>query len=115
MATLADLVRQRTSLDRDDLNHLYRLVGDWGMLADFCFADLLLYASTDDGRWIVLAQVRPSTGPTLYLADFVGTWASESERPLLAKVLESGLPAEGEVRVEGLSEPTQMTARLNAR
>jgi two-component sensor histidine kinase len=110
VATLADLVRQHTSLDRDDQNHLSRLVGDWGMLADLCFADLLLYAPADDGRWVVLAQVRPATGPTLYLADFVGTWASEGERPLLAKVLASGQSAEGEVRVEGLSEPTQMMA-----
>ena len=32
------------SLDRGDVVHLLRLVADWGMLADFCFADLLLYA-----------------------------------------------------------------------
>ena len=43
MATLAELARQHTALERDDVAHLQRLVGEWGMLADFCFADLLLY------------------------------------------------------------------------
>ena len=43
MATLVELARQRTALSRDQINHLQRLIGDWGMLADLCFADLLLY------------------------------------------------------------------------
>ena len=43
MATLVELARQRTALSRDQINHLQRLIGDWGMLADLCFSDLLLY------------------------------------------------------------------------
>ena len=50
MATIAELARQHTRLDRGDVAHLQRLVGEWGMLADFCFADLLLYVLTTDGR-----------------------------------------------------------------
>ena len=110
MATLAELTRQHTAMDREDLNHLQRLVGDWGMLADFCFADLLLYAPTTDGRWIVLGQVRPATNQTLYLADWVGAWANESERPLLADVWQRGGSGESEVQVEGLPDVAHMRA-----
>ena len=63
MATLAELARRHTALGRDDVLHLQRLVGEWGMLADFCFADLLLYAPTRDGGWFVLGQVRPGHQP----------------------------------------------------
>ena len=60
------------------------------MLADFCFADLLLYAPTRDGGWVVLGQVRPVTSQTLYLADWVGRCANDAERPLLADGLRLG-------------------------
>ena len=81
MATLSDLARQHTELDRGDIVHLLRLVADWGMLADFCFADVLLYSPDRDGnsRWLVMGHVRPVTGQTLYISDWVGTWANESE------------------------------------
>ena len=91
MATLSDLARQHTELDRADTVHLLRLIADWGMLADFCFADVLLYTPARDGRWLVLGHVRPVTGQTLYLSDWVGAWANESERPLLIQAAESGV------------------------
>ena len=87
MASLSELARLHTTLDRDDIAHLQRLVGEWGMLADFCFADLLLYTPSRDGRWLVVGQVRPVTSQTLYLSDWVGAWANESERPVLAKAV----------------------------
>ena len=37
------------------------------MLADFCFADLLLYVpDAATGSWLVVGQVRPATGQTIY-------------------------------------------------
>ena len=104
MATLADLVRQHTTLDRDDLDHLRRLVGEWGMLADFCFADLLLYTPSRDGRYVVLAQVRPVTGPTLYAADWVGSTADPTERALLERCIRTGEVVEAELEVEGMPD-----------
>ena len=85
MASLAALVRDNTTLDRDQVSHLNRLMSEWGMLADFCFADVLLYTLARDGRWLVLGHVRPVTGQTLYLSDWVGSWANESEATLLSK------------------------------
>src|SRR4051794_25786424 len=111
MATLPELARQHTALDRDDVGHLQRLVAEWGMLADFCFADLLLYAPARDGRWVVVGQVRPVTSQTLYLSDRVGTWAHETERrPTLDKAFDSGVIADGEAHVEGIADPTRMVA-----
>jgi two-component sensor histidine kinase len=90
--------------------HLLRLLADWGMLADFCFADLLLYTQAQDGRWLVLGHVRPVTGQTLYLSDWVGSWANESEATLLSKAYESGEMVEGEIVVEGVPDPTRLLA-----
>ena len=109
MATLAELARQRTTLDRDDIDHLYRLLGDWGMLADLSFADLLLYVPGPDGRFMVLAQVRPVTGPTLYSEDWVGSTVGEqAERELLRQAYDAAVVAEGEVPIEG----SETTARM---
>ncbi len=108
MATLSELARQHTALGREDIAHLQRLVGEWGMLADFCFADLLLYAPARDGRWVVLGQVRPVTSQTLYLSDWVGSWANETERPLLVDAWEHGEIRDGDVVVEGMPDPARM-------
>jgi two-component sensor histidine kinase len=110
MATLAELAREHTGLHRDQVAHLNRLVSEWGMLADFCFSDLLLYVPAHDGRWLTVGQVRPATGQTIYQTDWVGSWANDSERPMLSKVYESGVIAEGDVQVEDLPDQTRMLA-----
>jgi two-component sensor histidine kinase len=109
MATLGDLARQHTTLTRDDVAHLHQLVSEWGLLADLCFADLLIYAPTTNDQWIVLAQVRPATGQTLYVTDYVGTTA-DNELPMLAGTLSDGAISEGEIAVESLAEPARMMA-----
>jgi two-component system, sensor histidine kinase PdtaS len=110
MATLGELCRQHTSLTRDEIRHLQQLLSEWGMLADLCFADLLLYVpSGSDSEWIIVAQVRPATGQTIYLADEVGV-AAENERPLLTSAFETGEICEGELPLEHLPEPARMMA-----
>jgi len=110
VATFSDLARQHTDLERPDVVHLLRLLADWGMLADFCFADVLLYAPARDGRWLVLGHVRPVTGQTLYLSDWVGSTANESELTPLQKAFETGEMVEGEITVEGLPDVTRLLA-----
>jgi two-component sensor histidine kinase len=58
---------------------------------------------------MILGQVRPATGQTIYVSDYVGAIA-ESELPLLTATLESGDITEDEVFVESLSEPARMMA-----
>jgi two-component sensor histidine kinase len=111
MATLGELSRQYTSLDRDEIDHLQRLLGEWGLLADLSFADMLLYVPNDEGNWFVLAHVRPATGQTIYQVDYVGSTAeTPAELPLLGKAYAEGEICEGEIDVESVPEPVRMTA-----
>jgi two-component sensor histidine kinase len=72
MSALSDLLVGRTTLADDDVTHLQRLVGEWQLLSDLSFADLLLWVSLDDGSLLCAAQCRPTTGPTAYVNDQVG-------------------------------------------
>ncbi len=109
MATLGELCRQHTSLTRDEINHLKQLMSEWGLLADLCFADLLLYVPSTDSEWLIVAQVRPATGQTIYLTDYVGVPA-DNERPLLTSAFDTGEISEGEISVDSLPEPARMLA-----
>jgi two-component sensor histidine kinase len=81
--TLNDLARSHTKLDDADLEWLHSLVSDWQLLADLSFADLILWAPTRDDRWIAIAQLRPTTGPTSFQDDVVGTFAGPEDQRLL--------------------------------
>ncbi|MEJ3743959.1 histidine kinase N-terminal domain-containing protein [Actinomycetes bacterium KLBMP 9797] len=73
MSTLRDLVEEHTSLRPADIDHLHRLAGDWQLLADLSFADLLLWVPTNGtDTFLCVAQVRPTTAPTAYQDDQVG-------------------------------------------
>jgi hypothetical protein len=110
MASLAALLRDTTTLDRDQVSHLNRLTSEWGMLADFCFADLLLYVPTKDERWLIVGQVRPATGQTVYHTDWVGSYANATEQSVLSSAFTSGEITEGDVEVETLADPARMLA-----
>ena len=84
MATLTDLGRRLTPLTEPDIDWLHALVSDWQLLADLSFADLVLWAPLRDGSgWVALAQMRPTTGPTTFLDDLVGTCAGLGDRPFV--------------------------------
>jgi hypothetical protein len=42
MTTIGELARQHTDLSKEQIGHLVNLASEWGMLADGCFADLLM-------------------------------------------------------------------------
>jgi two-component system, sensor histidine kinase PdtaS len=82
--TLNDLAASRTTLGHADVEWLHALVSDWQLLADLSFADLILWAPfRDEGGWLALAQMRPTTGPTSLLDDVVGTVAGPEDQRLL--------------------------------
>ncbi|MBX6354581.1 MAG: histidine kinase N-terminal domain-containing protein [Micromonosporaceae bacterium] len=84
MSTLRDLVEEHANLDPLDIDHLHQLAGDWQLISDLSFADLLLWLPLDDGSFLCVAQVRPLTGPTAYQDDQVGRRASGPEVAHLA-------------------------------
>jgi two-component sensor histidine kinase len=80
VSTLSDLVRARTELGPADVDWLHRLVGEWQLVADLSFADLVLWARTREGDWLAVAHMRPTTGPTTYPDDVVGSVLATPER-----------------------------------
>ena len=72
MASPLELLRAHTRFGRPQQAHLQRIISSWGLLADFAFADLLLFVPVagEEGRqFVALAQVRPATGQTMYRQD----------------------------------------------
>ncbi|MBI2169999.1 MAG: sensor histidine kinase [Actinobacteria bacterium] len=107
--TLPELARTHTALDYEAIVHLKRLVASWHMLSDFCFADLLLFtpvAGQESHRFVVLDQIRPTTGQTMYRDDMVGVIYDEVERPLVARAFRLGEVVEGSVQALGGTERT---------
>ncbi len=80
MSALTDTLAVRTTLDDAQVDHIARLVGEWQLLADLAFADLLLWVpvavpAAEAGSvpgFLCVAQCRPTTGPTAYQHDQVG-------------------------------------------
>jgi two-component sensor histidine kinase len=88
--SLKDLVRAATELDAEDREWLHVLVSDWQLLADLSFSDLVLWVPTRDREYVAVAQMRPTTGPTAYQDDIVGTTVARGWRPLLDAALDQG-------------------------
>jgi two-component sensor histidine kinase len=80
MSRLTDTLAARTSLTDPQVDHLARLVGEWQLLSDLAFADLLLWVPVaiptaeagSEPAFLCVAQCRPTTGPTAYQHDQVG-------------------------------------------
>ena len=88
---MTNLVRRHTALDAAEHDWLHALVSDWQLLADLSFADLILWVPLRDGSgWVGVAQLRPTTGPTAYQDDFVGSVVRWGRRPLVDAAWEEG-------------------------
>ena len=120
--SLDELVRSHTRLDEADLDWLHRLVAEWQILADFSFADLVLWVpdAQSSGFWSV-AQMRPTTGPTSYVDDLVGGFVPVGRRAVLdlawseQRIVREGDPEWGDdvpVRVESI--PVRRAGRMIA-
>lgn len=91
--------------DEADHEWLHLLVGDWQLLADLSFSDLVLWVRTGEG-WRAAAHVRPTTGVSIFSEDLVGVGPSA---PLVGRLEESahaGRRTCAEEDVEG--EPVQV-------
>lgn len=102
MSTLSDLLAEHTDLPGAAVDHLQRVVGEWQLLADLSFADVLLWVGTEseknrsEGTVICVAHCRPTTASTAFPEDAVGTVVSESEHPQVLRALVEGRVVRGE-------------------
>ena len=120
--SLTELVRSHTDLDDEDVAWLQLLQADWQIIADLSFADLVLWLPDREGRGFWAGgQMRPTTGPTAYVDDIVGTFIPAGRRPLLDQAYAQGrLVREGDpewrdevpVRVETI--PVRRAGRVIA-
>ncbi|MCW1957452.1 MAG: sensor histidine kinase [Mycobacterium sp.] len=77
MSTLGDLLVEHTVLPGGAVDHLHAVVGEWQLLADLSFGDLLMWVRREDGAFVCVAQCRPNTASTLLATDSVGTVVTE--------------------------------------
>lgn len=94
MSTLSELLAGHTDLPGAAVDHLQRIVGDWQLVADLAFADLLLWVGTDeigeDGTAapvLCVAQCRPTTAPTVLPVDRVGAVAGAPDHGHVVRCL----------------------------
>jgi two-component sensor histidine kinase/PAS domain-containing protein len=81
--TLSDVLRDQTELDASAVEWLHLLVGDWQLLSDLSFADLILWVPASAGGWYAASHVRPTTGPMVFFDDVVGRHLDRGRRPSL--------------------------------
>lgn len=122
MPTLTELVRSHTDLDDQDVAWLQLLQADWQIVADLSFADLVLWLPDREGKgYWAAGQMRPTTGPTAYVDDVIGTFVPVGRRPLIDAAYAQGrLVREGDpewrddvpVRVETI--PVRRAGRVIA-
>jgi two-component system, sensor histidine kinase PdtaS len=88
---LVDLVRRYTTLAEADLDRLHLLVGEWQLLADLSFADLLLWVRIEEPPgFVAVAQIRPVTAQTAYVEDKVGQVIADGKRLLVDRAWREG-------------------------
>ena len=83
MSTLSDDLRDQTDLGAAEIEWLHLLVGDWQLLSDLSFADLVLWVPAKGGGWYAAAHIRPTTGPMVFFEDVVGRRLDRGRRPAL--------------------------------
>ncbi len=91
MSTLSDLVSEQCDLDLRAVEWLHLLTGDWQLVSDLSFADLVLWVPLRDGSGhLAVAHCRPSTAATVHHSDPVGTPVRLGEQPHVDTALSDG-------------------------
>jgi len=88
VSTLSELIQHRSRLDAASIDWLHQLVGDWQVVSDLSFADLVLCIPMGEEEFLIVAHCRPSTGATVYYEDVVGTLIPSGRRRLLRQAME---------------------------
>jgi two-component sensor histidine kinase len=108
VATLSERLRERTELTDPDIEWLHLLVGDWQLIADLSFADLVLWVRSLDDQWEAVAHVRPTTGQLVFVEDQVGRVADPGRT---ARLLTEAAADRRNVRVRQAPDGPEETIR----
>src|SRR5699024_3660369 len=92
VSTLSELIQDRSRLDPQSIEWLHQLVGDWQVVSDLSFADLLLCIPMGEEDFLIVAHCRPSTGATVYYEDVVGRLIPAGRRRLLRQAMDRQVP-----------------------
>ena len=90
MATFSSILEDAPNLSALAKEWLNQLVGDWQLIADIAFADLVLYLREGPSSYAVVAQTRPATAATLFDTDLVGEPAEREVIEMLEAVAITG-------------------------
>ena len=90
MSTFSERIGSHGALSAQDVEWLHLLVGDWQVIADLAFSDLVLWLPDVEGGFLAVAHVRPATGPTVHYEDVVDTRAPDGVRETLQQALDEG-------------------------
>ncbi|GAA4369990.1 sensor histidine kinase [Paeniglutamicibacter cryotolerans] len=91
MAIFTDPIREYADFGPGDEEWLHLLVGDWQLVSDLAFSDLVLWFPAPEGTYVALAHVRPSTSHTAFHTDFVGERIRKDLKPLVQRAWETQL------------------------
>ena len=84
------------ALTGEDRKHIQELLGQWQLLSDLSFADLVLWVPkrSDYLTWpqgyLAVAHIRPTTAATVFTNDVIGQSLDWGENSRLDKVLRTG-------------------------
>jgi two-component sensor histidine kinase len=81
--TLNEVLQTATDLEPAEAEWLHLLIGDWQLIADLSFADLVLWVPGGIEGWLAVAHVRPTTGQMVFFEDVVGRRTHRGRQSLL--------------------------------
>src|SRR4029453_13920707 len=81
--TLAELLHEHSGLRGADVEWLHLLVGDWQLLSDLSFADLVLWVRLSPVQWKAVGHIRPTTGQMVFFEDEGGVTAPKARAEAL--------------------------------
>lgn len=93
MPKLEEFLRDRSPLDAKQIRRIRELTGDWQLLADLSFADLILWVPLrkDFKSWpsgyVAVAHIRPTTAATVFNQDVIGDEIAWGARPRIDQAL----------------------------
>ena len=103
------LFRQTTLLD-DQASWLYQLLSEGQLLADLAFADVVIWAPAQEGNFVAVSHLRPSSAATLFYRDVVQSEIRPEWLSLVSDAYYSGKIVDSEVPETFEGTPTKVRA-----